>query len=167
MLRGEPLSWDLQREVALIDDSIWEAGPEEVAKKIAEIEARFELLQRIDELEMERETLIANRHGIGGNQPPEPIDDPDLARNVTIIWDATSKIKAEVEKDTPDKTVVLMAIDALGASLKWLLAFCGRRIENAIDTVITIGMGAGAVYVIDPAKVERVIEAARLWLRTF
>jgi hypothetical protein len=35
---GNPLPWDLQRDIALIDDAIWQAGPEKVAERIAQIE---------------------------------------------------------------------------------------------------------------------------------
>ena len=38
---GPPLDWKLQEAVALIPDEDWEAGPERVAARIAEIEARF------------------------------------------------------------------------------------------------------------------------------
>lgn len=37
MLNGEPLDWGLQLQVALIDNAIWEAGPEAIAKEIARI----------------------------------------------------------------------------------------------------------------------------------
>jgi hypothetical protein len=40
-LIGEPLDWELQRRVALIDNAIWEAGPEAVAAEIAKIEAEI------------------------------------------------------------------------------------------------------------------------------
>lgn len=40
-LDGRPLDWELQSQVALIDDAVWEAGPEAVAKAIREIEADF------------------------------------------------------------------------------------------------------------------------------
>jgi hypothetical protein len=43
MKRGEPLDWDLQREVALIPDEVWKAGPKAVMEEIARIEARFAL----------------------------------------------------------------------------------------------------------------------------
>ncbi|OED48179.1 hypothetical protein AB838_12270 [Rhodobacteraceae bacterium (ex Bugula neritina AB1)] len=36
-LDGKPLDWDLQRRVALIDDSVWNAGPVTVADEIARI----------------------------------------------------------------------------------------------------------------------------------
>lgn len=38
---GEWLDWNLQREVALIPDAIWQQGPKAVAAAIAEIEARY------------------------------------------------------------------------------------------------------------------------------
>jgi len=41
MLAGEPMDWDLQLQVALIDEAIWDAGVEAVAQEIERIEARF------------------------------------------------------------------------------------------------------------------------------
>ncbi len=38
---GKPLDWELQRRVALIDDSIWKAGPEAVAAEIAKVEKKW------------------------------------------------------------------------------------------------------------------------------
>lgn len=160
MHQGKPLLWDLQREVALIDDEIWKAGPEAVAEEIARIEARFELLRRIEELEAERDALKANRFGIGGNQPPEPIEDPELAKQVTIIWDATNTVKKEAEKDQPDKSVVETALGAMIAALKWIW----KRIESAADSAVALVMG---IYIGNPAAVERVIEAIKNWLLTF
>ncbi|MGR3623876.1 hypothetical protein [Pseudophaeobacter sp.] len=40
-LDGKPLDWELQRRVALIDDAIWEAGPEAVAAQIERIKEDF------------------------------------------------------------------------------------------------------------------------------
>ncbi|WP_167687363.1 hypothetical protein [Pseudooceanicola sp. HF7] len=40
-MAGDPLPWDLQREVALIPEEIWKQGPEAVAERIAEIEADY------------------------------------------------------------------------------------------------------------------------------
>lgn len=38
---GEPLPWELQRQVALIPEGIWQAGPTSVAECIADIERSF------------------------------------------------------------------------------------------------------------------------------
>lgn len=40
-LDGKPLDWELQRRVALIDDAIWDAGLEAVAKEIEKIRENF------------------------------------------------------------------------------------------------------------------------------
>ncbi|MBY6066861.1 hypothetical protein KUW17_08920 [Leisingera aquaemixtae] len=40
-LDGKPLDWELQRRVALIEDAIWNAGPEAVAAEIERIRAEF------------------------------------------------------------------------------------------------------------------------------
>ena len=40
-MAGDPLPWDLQREIALIPDAIWEQGPEAVAEEIEKIEAAY------------------------------------------------------------------------------------------------------------------------------
>ncbi|MFV1602200.1 MULTISPECIES: hypothetical protein [unclassified Phaeobacter] len=40
-LDGKPLDWELQRRVALIDDTFWDAGPEAVAAEIERIRAEF------------------------------------------------------------------------------------------------------------------------------
>lgn len=39
MLDGKPLDWDLQLQVALIEDGVWKEGPEAVAKEIERIKA--------------------------------------------------------------------------------------------------------------------------------
>jgi hypothetical protein len=40
---GQPLDWNLQRDIALIPDEIWQAGPGPVAEAIAKIEAEHAL----------------------------------------------------------------------------------------------------------------------------
>ncbi|MEO0700776.1 MAG: hypothetical protein AAFY80_01430 [Pseudomonadota bacterium] len=72
MLTGNPLPWDLQEVVALIDDEDWEAGPERVAERIREIEARYianTLKEEVTFSASGRLTLIAtpvNRSGLLG-----------------------------------------------------------------------------------------------------
>ena len=41
-LDGEPLDWNLQREVALISDAYWDKGPEFIAGIIAEIRKKYD-----------------------------------------------------------------------------------------------------------------------------
>lgn len=57
-LDGKPLDWELQRRVALIDDAIWDAGPEAVAAEIERIKAEFlaEKLPMAETIELHPET---------------------------------------------------------------------------------------------------------------
>ncbi|WP_254682167.1 hypothetical protein [Phaeobacter inhibens] len=57
-LDGKPLDWELQRRVALIDDAIWEAGPEAVAAEIERIKAEVltEKLPVAEAIELNPET---------------------------------------------------------------------------------------------------------------
>jgi hypothetical protein len=41
MLQGTPMDWDLQLQVALIGNAIWQEGPEAVAKEIERIQAQI------------------------------------------------------------------------------------------------------------------------------
>ncbi len=58
MWHGAPLDWDLQTQIALIDDTIWEQGPEAVANKIREIEDAYweERLPQAEQLTQNPET---------------------------------------------------------------------------------------------------------------
>jgi len=40
-MAGDPLPWDLQEQIALIPDEIWEAGPEAVAEEIKRIQLEY------------------------------------------------------------------------------------------------------------------------------
>ncbi|MFV1886024.1 hypothetical protein VWX38_02155, partial [Phaeobacter sp. A38a-4b] len=56
--KGTPLDWELQRRIALIDDAIWDAGPETVAAEIERIKAEFlaEKLPLAETIELNPET---------------------------------------------------------------------------------------------------------------
>ncbi|WP_247676961.1 hypothetical protein [Leisingera sp. HS039] len=58
ILDGKPLDWELQRRVALIDDAIWDAGPEAVAAEIERIKAGMlsEHLPMAETIELNPET---------------------------------------------------------------------------------------------------------------
>jgi hypothetical protein len=66
MLDGKPLDWELQRAVALIEDEVWQAGPEAVAERIRDIEAAFivEKLPQAEEMVFDAETGTFEIHPI-------------------------------------------------------------------------------------------------------
>lgn len=57
-LDGKPLDWELQRQVALIDDTIWDQGPKAVADEIGRIKAEMlsEKLPMAETIEVNPET---------------------------------------------------------------------------------------------------------------
>lgn len=168
MLSGEPLTWGLQEQVAEISDGIWHAGPERTAAAIKKIEARFELEQRIAKLEAEVARASVHRHGIGGNNPPEPIDDMSVPHEeLVIIWQSLQELKEEVERDDPDPSRIGAALEALAKVLKTGLKWCAEKADLVVDTTIKWGIPAvgGGYIALNPEKIEAVIKAGEAWLK--
>ena len=169
MAEGKPLPIDLMTRIALeIEQGVWNSGdPKAVAAAIEAIEAHYNVTKALDALERDRKTVVQNRHGIGGNQPPEPVDDAHpLAGPVTVIWAAAEDIREETGKDVPDKSKVEAALAALKSGLNAILAWCGKKADLAIDTAIKWGVpAAGGGYVaLNPDKVSALIKAVEAWL---
>lgn len=72
-MAGDPLPWDLQREVALIPDEIWEQGPEAVAEEIEKIEAAY--LARTKQL---YEDVAFDPQNVTFSSAPRPLENPPL-----------------------------------------------------------------------------------------
>lgn len=85
-LDGKPLDWELQRRVALIDDAIWKAGPEAVAKEIERIQAEMldKKLPMAEHIEVNPDT--GKFHAI-----PIPVENP------TTLSALLSQIEDELE----------------------------------------------------------------------
>lgn len=135
-LDGKPLDWELQRRVALIPDQDWKQGPEHIARKIEEIQARFDLETRIKELEAEKQVWQERaRLGIGGNNPPETIEDARIVQE--IIWAPVEELKAETQSDAPDKSRIISAISKLKALIActgiWAFAKADAALEQALN----------------------------------
>ncbi|MCT4685167.1 MAG: hypothetical protein N4A39_15690 [Roseicyclus sp.] len=165
-MAGDPLPWDLQEKIALIPDETWDSGPEAVAEEIARIEAAFELRQRIAEVEADQVSIADKRLGIGGNNPPEEIADPETAQQVVILWESIAGLKEQVEAEEPDAERVAVLIERLGAALRTVIAWCGRKGDLIVDTSIKWGIPAagGGYFLVNPAKAEAVLKAAQAWL---
>lgn len=163
--KGKPLDWELQRRVALIDDALWEIGPTAVAEEIDKIRAKFNLEKRVKELEDELRRATVNRRGIGGNMPPEPIDDDLIAKELIIVWRPLQDLKDEIAKDEPDATRLQQIIEALITALGTGFAWCLKKGDLIVDTAIKWALPAGGGYLaLNPEKLEAVIEAAKKML---
>jgi hypothetical protein len=166
-MAGDHLPWDLQEQIALkIPDEIWEAGPEAVAAEIERIEAAFELRSRIADFEADQATVEEKRLGIGGNNPPKEIDDPETAAQVIVLWESIAGLKEEVAAVEPDAERVATLIERLGTALKAVIAWCGRKGDLMVDTTIKWGIPAvgGGYFLVNRAKAEAVLKAAQQWL---
>ncbi|WP_299409970.1 hypothetical protein [uncultured Roseobacter sp.] len=161
-LDGEPLDWDLQRRVVLIKDPTWRAGSEAVAKEIENIQTTLDLEKRIEELEEDLRRATVNRHGIGGNMPPEPVENVPIAQELVIVWQPLEEIKLEMASDDPDPTRLQKAIHELVKALKMGLAWCLNKGDLIVDTAIKWAIPTGGGYLaLNPEKLEAVIETAK------
>ena len=162
-LDGKPIDWELQRRVALIDKAIWEAGPKAVAEEIEKIRAKFGLEKRIEALEDDLRRASVNRYGIGGNMPPEPLEDGPIARELAIVWLPLEDLKDEIAKDDPDPKQLQKIIEALVTALKKGFAWCLKKGDLIVDTAIKWAIPAGGTgyLTLNPEKLEAVVEAAK------
>lgn len=167
-LSGKPLDWELQRRVALISEATWAAGPEVVANEIGSICAKFDLEKKVEVLERERNALKAemDRHRSGGNNPPESMYiEAQVVKQTTIIWATVDALKAEIQKEYPNKSVLLQSIATLARSLAAILAWCGRKGDLSVDQIIKWGVPlGGAAILANPKLVSDVIDAIKAWL---
>lgn len=168
LLDGQPLDWDLQREVALIPDDDWDKGAEHIARLIAEIEARFALKARIRELEDELARASGDRLGIGGNNPSEAIEDaPSVAKELAIIWAPLQDLKSEVERDTPNLSSLARLLTLLSDALRHGLGWCASKADLIVDTSIKWAIPwTGGYLALNPDKLAAVIEAGKRWVST-
>ncbi len=165
-LDGKPMDWELQRRVAMISDPIWEAGPEAVAEEIERIRAAYDVEKALRQLQEERVAFEKVRLGIGGNNPPDSIEDVRaIEREITIIWNSVEELTEEVKSESPNKGRVLAALDWVQRGLAAILKWCGRKGDLTVDTLIKWGIPAGGGYLtFNPDKIGALIEAVQAWL---
>lgn len=178
MLIGQPLDWELQRRVALIENDIWEAGPDKLADEIARIEAAYEVEKRASELEAKAQTGVQASRGIGDNNPPSPIEDAiKTSDGVTIIWAAAQELKEEAQIETPNKDRVKKAAGVLVGVLKACGLWAGKKLDKGLDAAITSAgkeIGKRLVQALSATVIARItglddlifglIEAVQRWL---
>ncbi|MEX0328082.1 MAG: hypothetical protein AB3N07_05115 [Ruegeria sp.] len=167
---GQPVEWELQRRIALIDDGIWNAGADAVADKIKQIQARWEIERALSDLRNGLIVQAAARHSIGGNNPPERIEDERLSGAITLIWEATEELADALEQENPAREWLQAILVKLKSGLAGLLKWCAGKINLAVGTAVVVGTTKGATVVVDayiakhPEKIEALIEALERWL---
>ena len=165
-LDGRPLPWDLQERIALIPEEEWRRGPKRIAEIIAEIEARHRVRKAKDALERDLRIAETDRRGLGGNFPPERIEDPAaLGRNLEIIWAPLEIIGEELVAGAPDKSRLKTAIEMLESASVEIAKWVGRKADLLVNTAIVTGVPSAAAYAgANPEKISALIEALRVWL---
>lgn len=165
MWEGRFTDWDLAIEVAKIPDDVWEQGAEAVASEIDKKWARQAVRSALNNLPRTDTLNAADRHGIGGNAPPEALEDvAQLASQTTLIWAGVEALEKEAYAEKPNKTRILAAIALLqsgaGACVKWL----GRKMDLTIDELIKWGVPTGAAHLLlNQPKIQALIHAAIKW----
>jgi hypothetical protein len=136
---GQWLDWDLQLEVALIPDEVWQAGPKAVAEAIAQIEEKFALRERVSQLRAELESVqkqIASQASLAHrshNQPPELVDTPPtVIVQVATVVNELRAAETELKKQRPDPRVLSRIGTALIASAKAVLGYCASLADAAL-----------------------------------
>ncbi|GEM_PF-6057326 len=165
-LDGEPMDWELQRRVALIEDVDWDQGAGHIAGVIEEIRARYGLEQRISELQGALVEATKSRHGVGGNNPPEPISNlVPVARELLVVWEPLQELKAELGAPEPNAPKIRTVIEAIAAALLAGIKWCGSKADLAVDTAIKWAIPAlsGGYLALNPDKISAVVEAAKAW----
>ncbi len=161
-LDGEPLDWELQRRVAEIDFETWRSPPEVLNNEIAIVRTHFDLEKRIDDLEDHLWANADRRHGLGGNNPPEPIGDYFGAQAFEIISNPVRELKDEIAKDNPEPARLERIIESLVDALKIGLAWCLKKADLMVDSAIKWAIPfAGGYLTLNPEKLEAVIEYAK------
>lgn len=162
---GQWLDWNLQRDIALIPDDIWQQGPKAVAAAIAEIEARHDLLRQVIDLRQQVEVLqemarapgaaVAHR---GHNHPPELVDLPAaIAEHAAPLLPQLQQAEAELVKPQPNRAVLRKLAGALATFAGAVLRYCGKT----ADTIVQEGAKVLAIYLaVNPDAVGRVVDGA-------
>jgi hypothetical protein len=162
MLAGQPLPWDLQEQVALIPDDIWEAGPEAVAREIAKIEARFDSLTAAREAEAylrarDRDEVGAANPMIGHNRPPLdealPIAPPEIERLLAVV----QSIQAHLEVPEPERETLEAQAEEVESARQTIGAWFADKLDMAASEFFkeigkwsgraaTLGLGGAALW---------------------
>lgn len=130
-LEGRPLDWELQRRVALIEDTIWDAGPEAVANEIEKIQALFNLEQDIAALKKQLAANATAPSMIGDNGGPPLEDAASLAvqKDIQLVREQVARLESEITKPEPSPSVLNGIARRLFEISKRIAAYCGEKMD--------------------------------------
>lgn len=155
VLSGNQLDWELQKQVALIPDAIWEQGPKAVAQAIREIEERFDLRQQVSALRGKLEALTtalaqqASAHHRSHNNPPELIDAPaQIMVQVNTLVATLRETELELPKPAPDNSLLSKFAERLRDGALAVMRYCGGLVTTIVaEAAKSVGKRAGDALV--------------------
>jgi len=167
-LDGKPLDWELQRRVALIDDAIWDAGPEAVAKEIERIRAKFELEKEVAALKEQLSTqqqALARNPQIGDNGGP-PLDGANakaFKKDLVLVWSDLEELETELEMPEPSPSILKRIAQSLSETALRVAAYCGATMDVSVKSAAkafgtTLGP-IGATEIAKPGSIDAVAKA--------
>ena len=139
-LRGEPLIWKMQEEIALLPSEVWVGDVAGLAAEIAKIEERYDLLDQITDLKAKLIEAKAQDQIFGStlahrwhNNPPELLDTVVEVRDqFDTVMLAIDDAEDELKQLYPDP----VALKRIGKSLldagKSMVAYCASLADVAL-----------------------------------
>ncbi|MCB6176554.1 hypothetical protein LHP98_00225 [Rhodobacter sp. Har01] len=170
VLSGHTLDAELQKQVALIPDAVWQQGPAAVAEAIRLIEDRLDLLQQVSTMKAElaglqaalaRQASAAHR---AHNHPPDLIDAPaPIVVQVNTLVAALNEAEAELAKPAPEpgalRRIGALIVDATLTALRYCGGLADTMLQKAAEEIgstgakVAIGIGGlSIVSHLEPLK---------------
>jgi hypothetical protein len=163
-------TWEMLEKIALIDPATWDAGPEMVNPRIRDIRELYRLRAEVAALQSEKEEFLAARASQARrshNQPPDGLvdDQPEVARQITIVWGSLDEARDELAQDTPDKGRLRDIAERLLSALTAIGKYIGKVADTAIMSAAEgAGKTAGklAVHAVGVTVLDRLLNNGRL-----
>lgn len=154
MLNGEPLDWELQLQVALIIDDIWQAGPEAVAKDIEPIYAKYKLEREIAQFKTQLTTLqkiyVPPQIGDNGGPPLDYSTGADFKTDGPSIRQHLDALESEIKKPVPSRNKLQTLAHWFVEFFKNTAAYVGEKLDliltKGAETVGSTGTKAAIAY---------------------
>ncbi len=163
-LDGKPLDWELQRRITLIDEGTWNNGHQTIANEIGQIRARWQVEKALADLRNTHSARTNARHEIGGNNPPESIQDELLSGAVTLIWEAEKELSTALEQECPARDWIERILEKLKVAFLAITKWLGRKADLAVDTAIVTAIKQGGPLVGGYYALDKLIKALEDWL---